>query len=114
MKHQMGNSLLLNMHLAESQIQHFSKHLFWDVDRNTLDFEKYKSYIVKQVLEYGLIEDWVLIQKYYGIEQITEVSKSFRELDKKALSFISFLSKTPLEEFRCYTYQQSIPPHWNF
>ena len=86
------------MHLTESQIQHFSKHLFWDVDRNTLDFEKYKSYIVKQVLEYGLIEDWVLIQKYYGIEQITEVSKSFRELDKKALSFISFLSKTPLED----------------
>ena len=98
----------------QPQIQQFSKHLFWDVKLTGIDFEKHKSYIIKQVLEYGLIDDWRLIQKYYGIEQIAEVSKSFRELDKKALSFISFLSKTPLKEFRCYTYQQSTPQHWNF
>lgn len=96
------------------QIQHLSKHLFWDVDRSALEPEKHRSYIIKQVLEYGLLDDWSLLQKHYGIEQIAEVSKSFRELDKKALSFISFLSKTPLKEFRCYTYQQSIPQHWNF
>ena len=97
-----------------AEIQDLSKHLFWDVDRAIIDFEKHKSYIIKQVLEFGLIDDWSLIQKYYGLDQITEVSKSFRELDKKALSFISFLSKTPLKEFRCFTYQQSIPQHWNF
>ena len=100
--------------MDKPQIQHFSKHLFGDVNRTTLEFEKHKSYIVKQVLEYGLIDDWSLIQKYYGLEQIAEVSKSFRELDKKALSFISFLSKTPLKEFSCFTYQQSTPQHWNF
>ena len=97
-----------------ANILDFSKHLFWDVDRATIDFEKHKSYIVKQVLEYGLINDWRLIQKYYGLEQIAEISKSFRELDKKALSFISFLSKTPIKEFRCFTYQQSNPQYWNF
>lgn len=96
------------------QIQYFSKHLFWDVNRKNLDLEKHKAYIVKQVLEYGLINDWDLVQKYYGIEQIAEVSKSFRELDKKALSFISFLSKTPIKAFRCFTYQQSTHQHWNF
>jgi len=99
---------------SKPHVIQFSKHLFWDVKRTTIDFEKHKSYIIKQVLEYGLIDDWRLIQKYYGIKQIAEVSKSFRELDKKALSFISFLSKTPLKEFRCYTYQQSTPQHWNF
>lgn len=98
----------------KTKIQYFSKHLFWDVNRKNLDFEKHKVYIVKQVLEYGLINDWDLIQKYYGIKQIAKISKTFRELDKKALSFVSFLSKTPLEEFRCYNYQQSIPQHWNF
>lgn len=100
--------------LKQPQIHQFSKHLFWDVKRNSIDLDKHKSYIIKQVLEYGLIDDWRIIQNYYGIEQIAEVTKSFRELDKKALSFISFLSKTPLKEFRCYTYQQSTPIHWNF
>ena len=98
----------------KTKMQYFSKHLFWDVNRTNLDLEKHKAYIVKQVLEYGLIKDWDLIQKYYGIDQIAEISKKFRELDKKALSFVSFLSKTPIEEFRCYNYQQSIPQHWNF
>jgi len=95
-------------------VYQFSKHLFWEVDRSSLDMEESRDYIVKKVLEYGLIDDWQLLQKYYGIEKIAEIAKSFRELDKKTLSFISFLSNTPLKEFRCYNYQQSIPQHWNF
>ncbi len=95
-------------------INDFSKHLFWDVDRNILDSSKDKAYIIKQVLEYGLIEDWKLIYNYFGISIIAKEAKNFRELDKKALSFISFISKTPIEKFRCYNYQQSIPKHWNF
>jgi len=95
-------------------ITQFSKHLFWDADRSSIDIDKNKAYIIKQVLEYGLIEDWKLIYKYFGISKIVKEAKCFRELEKKALSFISFLSKTPIEEFRCYNYQQSIPPHWNF
>ena len=95
-------------------INDFSKHLFWDVDRNILDSSKDKAYIIKQVLEYGLIKDWAIIYNHYEISQIIEEVKQFRELDKKALSFISFISKTPIEKFRCYNYQQSIPKHWNF
>lgn len=95
-------------------INKLSKHLFWDVNRNALDLDKNKAYIIKQVLEFGLIEDWKLIYNYFGISIIAKEAKNFRELDKKALSFISFLSKIPREKFRCYNYQQSIPQHWNF
>ena len=92
----------------------FSNHLFWDTDRNKLDWEKHKSYIIKQVLEYGLLDDWKLLKKIYGIKSITETAKSFREMDKKTLSFIAAVSNEPIDSFRCYTYQQSIPTHWNF
>jgi hypothetical protein len=95
-------------------INKLSKHLFWDVNRKTLNIDKNKAYIIKQVLEYGLIEDWRLIYRYYGISLIVEEVKHFRELDKKALSFITVVSKTPIEEFRCYNYQLSTPQHWNF
>lgn len=60
------------------------------------------------------MSDWRIIQKEYGIAGIAEAAKSFRELDKKALSFIATISKESLQSFRCYTYQQSIPQHWNF
>ena len=96
------------------KITDFSPHLFWDVDRNKLDWKKNKSQIVKRVLEYGLLNDWKLIQHYYGVEQIAETCKNFRSLDERALSFIATLASVPEESFRCYTLKQSIPRHWNF
>ena len=95
-------------------IDQFSEHLFWDVQRNKLSLEASCSYIIKQVLEYGLMNDWIMVFQYYGLERITNEAKSFRELEPKALSFIALLSGQPKSEFRCYTYQQSTPQHWNF
>jgi len=101
----------MNSHRTIGQ---FSKHLFWDVDRSKLNLENDKPYIIRQVLVYGLLEDWVLLQRCFGIGQIAKTAKSFRELDKKTLSFIAFLSKSQKKDFRCYTYQQLTPLHWNF
>lgn len=90
-----------------------SKHLFWDVDVKTLDLDKHKAYIVQRVLEYGMIEDWILLKHQLGIQDIAEVCKSLRTLDPKALAFISLISKTPKSDFRCYTTKQSSPTLWN-
>jgi len=95
-------------------INNFSNHLFWDVKRERIDIDKNSSYIIWQVLEYGKFPDWKLIQNYYGITKIAEIAMNFRSLEKKALSFISLLSGISKDKFRCYTYQQSTPPHWNF
>jgi len=95
-------------------INTFSPHLFWDVDRNKLNKEKDKKYIIRQVLEYGLMKDWKLLKEIYGLHTIAETAKTFRELDKKTLSFIATVANEPRKSFRCYTYQQSIPQHWNF
>jgi len=95
-------------------INQFSNHLFWDVKRDQLDIDKNKEYIIWQVLEYGKLTDWKLIREYYGILQIAKIAMNFRTLDTKSLSFISLLSGIPKEKFKCYTFQQSVPPHWNF
>tara|TARA_Y100000031_G_C8052567_1_gene306839 strand:+ start:37 stop:342 length:306 start_codon:yes stop_codon:yes gene_type:complete len=99
---------------TKPSISQFSKHLFWDVKKSDIDFENHQEYIIKQVLEYGLIGDWFLIKEYYGVKNIGGIASSLRELDAKTLSFISLLSGIPVKKFRCYTYQQSTPPHWNF
>jgi hypothetical protein len=92
----------------------FSQHLFWDVDKDALEWEKSAPFIIKRVLEYGLWEDWKIIHKHYGIKLIAEKSMDFRELEPKALNFISTLSNIPTKAFRCYTTIQSKNPHWNF
>lgn len=104
----------LNMLPVTIKVSHFSPHLFWDTNRKKLDLKRTDIYIIKQVLEYGKINDWHLIKTYYGIPYIAKLSTKFRSLDNKALSFISTLSGIPTKEFRCYIYQQSAPQHWNF
>lgn len=97
-----------------SIIRRFSSHLFWDTDRDALDMTMHSAYIIKQVLEYGRMDDWELICQYYGLNGIAEVVKGFRELDPRALTFVAAVSRVPLNQFRCYTTLQSKTAHWNF
>jgi hypothetical protein len=45
--------------------ENFSPHPFWDMDKSKIDFVTAKTQIVFQVVEYGLMSDWILIQKIY-------------------------------------------------
>ncbi|NDV83806.1 hypothetical protein [Bacteroides sp. 51] len=101
--------------MSESlNIHSFSSYLFWDIDKSTLDASVHDAYIIKRVLEYGQLSDWVLIRDYYTIPVIVDKAKKFRELEERALSYIATVSHTPIEQFRCYTTLQSTPRHWNF
>jgi hypothetical protein len=92
----------------------FSPNLFWDVNPNDIDMEEHAAFIVHRVLEYGLIEDWNYILSYYGMSRILFMVLQYRSLDPKALSFISAITKTPKENFRCYTTIQLNQQHWNY
>lgn len=100
--------------MQNEYITQFSTYLFWDVNKDDLDMEEHSQYIIKRVIEYGMLNDWNIIKKYYGLERIIEIAKTFRDLEPRALAYLSAISQTPKEQFRCYTYQQSSPQHWNF
>jgi len=92
-------------------INSLSAHLFWDVDRATVDMEAHEKFIVQRVLEYGLLSDWVIIKNYYSKTELARIASSLRSLDERALSFIATYTGMAKETFRCYTTRQSIPPH---
>ena len=95
-------------------INRFSSYLFWDVDKKELNMDNHAPYIIKRVLEYGQLADWNLLCEYYTLPGITIRAKEFKELESRALSYISVVSNTPINQFRCYTIQQSNPKHLNF
>ena len=98
----------------EFELNNLSNYLFWDTDKSKLDWDRNSKFIIHRVLEYGQLNDWLLIQKKYGILKIVDNVKKMRSLEVKALSFVATISKTPIETFKCYTYRQSNPPHWDF
>ena len=95
-------------------IQDFSDYIFWDVDRASIDMDANAPFIVQRVLEYGMYDDWKLLRTYYGLDGIVNTAKQLRTLEAKALSFLSIVSETPVEQFRCYSTRQSTPQHSNF
>lgn len=88
--------------------------IFWDVDYKTIDFEKHAAYVIARVATLGKVSDWRAIQAYYGRTRLTAELVNTRDLDSVTLSFLSCVFDIPKENFRCYTHQQSIPPHWDF
>ena len=52
----------------EEYITRFSTYLFWDVNKDDLDMEKHSQYIIKRVLEYGMLQDWNIVKQYYGLK----------------------------------------------
>ena len=102
------------MNKSDITIMQFSPHLFWDVEREKIDFNKNKKWLIHRVLEYGLLKDWVLISEYYGIKEIAQTAINFKDLDKKSISFISVLSEIPKEKFLCYNTRQLNPEYLNF
>ncbi len=95
-------------------IKLLSKHLFWDIDISEINEQKHQKFIIKKVLQYGTYEDWKIILRFYGQNQIIKISKTIKDLDKKTLSFLSLISGISKNEFLCSTTEQSIPKHWNF
>ena len=79
----------------EEYITRFSTYLFWDVNKDDLDMEKHSQYIIKRVLEYGMLQDWNIVKQYYGLGRIVEIAKGFRELEPRALAYLSAISQTP-------------------
>jgi hypothetical protein len=94
-------------------IQDFSKHLFWDTDRDTLDFNRSKSQIIYQVLEFGTLSDWRIIQAVYDRETLRKVATSLRNLDQVTLAFIATYLNLDKTAFRCYTEKPSVQDFWN-
>lgn len=93
-------------------IDQFSPHLFWDVNRDLLNMDENAGQIIERVLGYGLLQDWKLIQHYYGLNRIGEVCKHLRNLDEVSMHFIARLTQTPYSEFQCYKNKQSTKSHW--
>lgn len=87
---------------ANALTLHFSPELFWDTAPESVCIVKNKRWLVVRVLEYGHLEDWLELRKLYSLAEIAEAASQARCLSPKALSFISIISETPKESFRCF------------
>ena len=93
-------------------LENLSNRLFWDVDPNSLDWEKDMPMIITRVVERGTVAEWKTIMHKYGLNKIIATAKKIRSMDLMAVNFLSQISDTPITEFLCYNTRQLNEQHW--
>ena len=76
----------------QKPVELLSKHLFWDIDSNLLEWERSKKTIIERVIERGSLEEWVCIVRVYTLEGIVNTAKTFRTMSPIDLNFIATIS----------------------
>lgn len=94
------------------QKNNLSINLFWDVNYNSLDFEKSSKWVICRVLDRGGLSDWHELNKMYSTAQIIEAATTARYLSKLTVYWLHNIFNIPLTNFRCYNLMQSKQEHW--
>ena len=88
--------------------------LFWDVDVETMDFQKHRISIIERITLRGRWEKFQAMLAFYGKETVKNTLLNIHYLDKVTLTFCSAIFDVPKTEFRCYKLAQSNPGHWDY
>ena len=75
--------------------------LFWDIDKNKLDFEKHKRFIIERILQYGLPNDIKWLLNKYAEKDIIKVVKQSKNIDKKTANFWAIHFEISKKEVLC-------------
>jgi hypothetical protein len=90
------------------------KSLFWDIEYDLVDYEKYSQFIINRVLLRGTLKDWQEIKNYYGLERIKQEIIQMKYLDDRTLNFCSIYFNLLKTDFKCYNTPQSTRELWNY
>jgi hypothetical protein len=87
----------------------FNKTIFWDVNFETLDYDRYAHFVIERVFERGDIEDIRQCRRYYGDEKVREALTQAKFIQEHIMYFAAAVINERVENFRCYTLRQLNP-----
>lgn len=90
------------------------RKLFWDVDYDKLDWEKYDSWVIVRVFERGDVDDIRQVRRHYGDEKISNSLLNAKSIRLDRLYLAAAVIDQPLEKFKCYLNQQLNPKLFRF
>ena len=87
----------------------FNRRIFWDVNFDKLDYDRYANFVIERVFDRGDVEDIRQCRRYYGDEKVTEALLNARFLMEHRMDLAAAVINKPIEDFRCYKLRQLNP-----
>jgi len=92
------------------EIPEYIKMVLWDVDTEEVDLQKHWFFIIERIMVYGNENDVQWMLGTFSKEQLIEVVKKSRNLNRKTANFWVLWFGIDREEIRCFknTYQKIV------
>jgi len=92
------------------EIPEYIKMVLWDVDTEELDLKKHWFFVIERIMDYGNENDVQWMLGTFSKEQLIEVVKKSRNLNRKTANFWALWFGIDREEIRCFknTYQKIV------
>lgn len=73
-------------------------HLFWEYDLKKFDYDKSYFVVIERVIERGTVEQWRMMQRYYGKEKVLEVVEKSKQLSQRDKQFAKLFVNSSLHD----------------
>lgn len=83
-------------------VKSLSPSLFWDVDREAVDAEKNRRFVICRVMDRGSREDVKKTFAFYSEAVVLKNLQMARSLDRKTLHYFALRYDLPFESFRAW------------
>lgn len=83
-------------------ISELSPHLFWDVERSSIDAKQNAAFLICRVMERGSSAEVRRVWSYYGEAEVREALVNAPALNRKTISFFANQFQISREQFRAY------------
>lgn len=93
---------------------YFNNRIFWDVDHESLDYEKRANFIIERVFERGDVEDIRNCRRFYGDQRIENALLQAKFLNLSTIYLAAAVLDRSLTDFRCYKPRLSNPGHFRY
>lgn len=84
------------------EIPEYIKMVLWDIDTEELDLKKHWFFIIERIMVYGNENDVQWMLGTFSQEQLIEVVKKSRNLNRKTANFWVLWFGIDREEIRCF------------
>ncbi len=100
--------------MQANHIPQFNKRLFWDVNFDTLDYDKKAAFVIERVFVRGDVPDIRNCRRYYGDEKIREALTNAKWLPLQTIYLACAVLSNELTDYKCYNTARSNPGHWTY
>ncbi len=75
------------MVVSQKAVPQIRKHLLWEYDLGTFDYQRSKKIVIERVIERGNLKEWKEMLLFYGKATVLEVARNSKQLDSKEKNF---------------------------